>query len=54
MCFNMFIIGNHEKGTSIEIGSSEGGVGEGRGLGVVTVERKKRKSVCVRVSLCPC
>lgn len=25
MCFNVFIICNHEKGTSIEIGSSEGG-----------------------------
>lgn len=26
MCFNVFIICNHEKGMSIEIGSSEGGV----------------------------
>lgn len=27
MCFNVFIICNHEKGTSIEIGSSRGGGG---------------------------
>lgn len=32
MCFNVFIICNHEKGTSIEIGSSEGGGGGGEGL----------------------
>lgn len=31
MCFNVFIICNHEKGTSMEIGSTEGGGGEGRG-----------------------
>lgn len=31
MCFNVFIICNHEKGTSMEIGSTEGGGGEGTG-----------------------
>lgn len=45
MCFNVFIICNHEKGTSMEIRSSK--VGGGRGVGVVTVEREKKKIVCV-------
>lgn len=49
MCFNVFIICNHEKGTSTEIGSSRGG-GEGRVLGMVTVEREK--TVCISVSPC--
>lgn len=52
MCFNVFIICNHEKGTSIEIGSSEGGVcvfgGEGPwGLLVMT-----ERGVCVCVFYC--
>lgn len=48
MCFNVFIICNHEKGTSMEIRSCR----EGRGVGVATGEREKKK-VCVCVSLCP-
>ncbi len=45
MCFNVFLICNHEKGTSMEIRSSEGG--RGRGVGVVTTERGRKKKVCL-------
>lgn len=47
MCFNVFIICNHEKGISMEIGSSEGGGGEERWSGDGG-EKKGKKSVCVR------
>lgn len=57
MCFNVFIICNHEKGTSIEIGSSRGG-GEGKGRegpwngdGGEKRWREKKKSVCVCFSI---
>lgn len=43
--FNVFIICNHKKGTSMEMRSFKGG--EGSGVGVVTVGRK-----CVRVFVC--
>lgn len=49
MCFNMFIICNHEKGTSIEIGSSEGGVGCRGGEGPWSGdggEKKKKECMC--------
>lgn len=51
MCFNVFIIYNHEKGTSMEIRSCDGGEGcrscddgerEGR-------EKRKKKKKSVRV-----
>lgn len=42
MCFNVFIICNHEKGTSMEIRSCEGGEGRWSGDG----GEREKKCVC--------
>ncbi len=46
MCFNVFIICNHEKGTSMEIRSCEGGEGRWSGDGGERERERKKKCVC--------
>lgn len=53
MCFNVFIICNHEKGTSMEIRSREGGEGLWSGDGGERGgggDKKKKACVCFIVS----
>lgn len=54
MCFNVFIICNHEKGTSMEIRSSEGEGGGGEERWSSDGGERERKGGGGCVSLCPC